>query len=64
MFYALRRPSGPLLVPMFLHGFWDTSVFLPRASGADALKFGVVFLPLAIVAARTVVRKNKDLRLG
>jgi membrane protease YdiL (CAAX protease family) len=66
LLYATRRLSGTLLVPMFLHGFWDTSVFLPHASDITKSPFpGVIIIaPFAIAAAWAVVRKNKDLRLG
>lgn len=64
MFYGARRLSGTLLVPMFLHGFWDTSIFLPNASGTDPLWIAVLVIPIAIAASWAVVRRNKDLRLG
>jgi membrane protease YdiL (CAAX protease family) len=64
LLYAVRRLSGTLLLPMLLHGLFDTSIFLPNATGAEPLALAIIFVPFAIAAAWAVVRKNKDLRLG
>lgn len=56
--YATRRLSGTLLLPMLLHGLWDGSVFLPRATGAAVNPLPVLVYPLAIVVAYVVVRRN------
>lgn len=58
LLYATRRLSGTLLLPMFLHGLWDSSVFLPHASGADPNPLVVPLYLLAAVCAYVVVRRN------
>jgi len=63
LLYAARRLSGTLLLPMFLHGFWDTSLFLPRATGSDPNLIAVVVYPLAIACAVAVVRRQRGLRV-
>ena len=55
---------GSLLLPMFLHGFWDTSLFLPRATGSDPNLWAFAVYPLAIACAVAVVRQQRGLRLG
>lgn len=62
--YAMRRLSGTLLLPMFLHGLWDSSVFLPDATGADLFPSVFILLPIAIVCAWVVIRRNRNLRLA
>ncbi|GCL64772.1 CPBP family intramembrane glutamic endopeptidase [Pseudaquabacterium pictum] len=64
LLYAARRLSGTLLLPMFLHGFWDTSLFLPRATGSDPNLVAIAVYPLAIACAVAVVRRQRGLRLG
>jgi uncharacterized protein len=64
LLYAARRLSGTLLLPMFLHGFWDTSLFLPRATGSDPNALALVLYPVAIACAVAVVRRQRGLRLG
>ena len=64
LLYAARRLSGTLLLPMFLHGFWDTSLFLPRATGSDLNLWAFAVYPLAIACAVAVVRQQRGLRLG
>ena len=36
LLWATRRLAGTLLLSMFLHGLWDSSVFLPQATDSDA----------------------------
>ncbi len=57
-FFAIRRLSGTLILCMFLHGFWDSSVFLPRASGVTASFVPFLLYPVAIVVTWAVVRRN------
>jgi membrane protease YdiL (CAAX protease family) len=61
LLWATRRLSGTLLLPMFLHGFWDSSVFLPDATGADPFVAALVLYPIAIVAVIGVVRHNRGI---
>ena len=63
LLYAARRLSGTLLLPMFLHGFWDTSLFLPRATGSDPNLLAIVVYPLAIACAVAVVRRQRGLQV-
>ena len=60
MLWATRRLTGSLLPCMFLHGFWDSSVFLPDATGAKAFAPMVVLYPIGIVVAVVVLRRSKD----
>jgi membrane protease YdiL (CAAX protease family) len=57
-FYVIRRMSGTLLLPMILHGLWDSSIFLSIATGVapSATQFAVY--PLAIACAIAMLRKN------
>lgn len=64
LLWATRRLSGTLLLCMFLHGFWDSSVFLPDATGSDAYALPLIIYPIALVCAIGVLRKNRGLRLG
>ncbi len=61
LLWATRRLSGTLLLCMFLHGFWDSSVFLPDATRADAFAPAVLLYPVAIVCVIGVLRRNKGL---
>lgn len=57
-FYAMRRMSGTLLLPMVLHGLWDSSLFLSVATGVtpSAIQFAVY--PVAIVCVIAVLRRG------
>lgn len=57
-FFAMRRISGTLLLPMFLHGLWDSSLFLPRATGGGAGILPILLIPIAIVVTWGVVHRN------
>ncbi len=57
--YIARRLSGTLLLPMFLHGFWDSSVFLPGAVGAKPSAYSVLIYPIAVVCIIVFYRNNK-----
>jgi len=46
---------------MFLHGFWDSAVFLPDATGAKAFPPMVILYAVAIVVTVAVMRRNKNL---
>lgn len=57
-FYAIRRLSGTLILPMVLHGLWDSSLFLTVATGAEPSLVQFAVYPLAIVCVVAVLRKN------
>lgn len=58
LFFAIRRISGTLILCMFLHGLWDSSIFLPRATGASANLLTFIIWPVAIAVTWAVVRRN------
>ena len=64
LLWATRRLAGTLILSMILHGLWDSSVFLPRAtdSGANLAAFFIYIIAIVVVVA--VVRRNRGLRLG
>ncbi|WP_413377920.1 CPBP family intramembrane glutamic endopeptidase [Paenibacillus taichungensis] len=49
IFYLARRSTGSLVASIFLHGFWDLSVF--SANGASALPIAGLLAPLLVIAA-------------
>lgn len=57
--YAIRRLSGTLLLPMLLHGLWDSALFLNVAVGhtPSAIQFAVY--PLAIACVIAVLRRDR-----
>lgn len=59
-FYVIRRMSGTLILPMVLHGLWDSSLFLNVATGrvTSAVQFAVY--PLAIVCMIAAIRNNRN----
>lgn len=61
--YVIRRMSGTLILPMLLHGLWDSSLFLNVATGGkpSAIQFAVY--PLAIICAIAVLRNSWNVRL-
>jgi uncharacterized protein len=64
LFFAIRRLSGTLILCMFLHGFWDSSIFLPRASDVTASPLPFLIYPVAIVITWAVVRHNGHMRMS
>lgn len=50
-FYLMRRMSGTLILPMALHGLWDSALFVSVAAGNDATPLQAVVYPLAIACA-------------
>lgn len=62
--YALRRLSGTLILPMVLHGLWDSALFLNVATGTMPSLFQYLAYPLAIAVAIAVVRRSWSDRLG
>ena len=64
LLWATRRLAGTLLLSMFLHGIWDTSLFLPGATDTDPNLVAFLLYPVAIVCVIAVVRRNRGLRLA
>jgi membrane protease YdiL (CAAX protease family) len=62
-FYAIRRMSGTLLLPMVIHGLWDSSLFLNVATGAVPSMVQFAVYPLAIACVIAVVKKNWNARV-
>jgi membrane protease YdiL (CAAX protease family) len=60
--YVIRRMSGTLVLPMFLHGLWDSSVFLNIATGTQPSIAQFAVYPLAIVCTMVVVRNSRNSR--
>lgn len=60
-FYVMRRISGTLVLPMILHGLWDSSLFLQVATGVapSAIQFAVY--PLAVVCTFVVLIRQRRL---
>ncbi len=61
LLWSIRRLSGTLLLCMFLHGFWDSSVFLPGATGDDPFPLSTLIYVIGIVCAIAVLRKNRGI---
>jgi membrane protease YdiL (CAAX protease family) len=62
-FYVIRRMSGTLILPMILHGLWDSSLFLNIATGGEPSAAQFSAYPLAIVCVIAVLLKNRNSRL-
>ena len=58
-FYVIRRMSGTLILPMVLHGLWDSSLFLTVATGGQPSPVQFVVYPLAIACAIAVALKYR-----
>jgi membrane protease YdiL (CAAX protease family) len=56
--YAIRRMSGTLILPMVLHGLWDSSLFLSVATGVETSPIQFVVYPLAIACVIAVMRRD------
>lgn len=57
--YAVRRTSGTLVLPMVLHGLWDSSLFLSVATGAQPSLVQYAAYPLAIICVIGVLLKQR-----
>jgi len=62
-FYVIRRLSGTLLLPMVLHGLWDSSLFLNVATGGEPSVAQFAIYPLAIACAVAMALNNRKARL-
>lgn len=62
-FYVIRRLSGTLLLPMALHGLWDSSLFLNVAVGRDPSAVQFAVYPLAIAVAIGLALHQRKSRL-
>lgn len=58
--YIIRRISGSLILPMVLHGLWDSSIFLSNTSGVTPTLAQWGIYPLAIICAIGALRKAKE----
>jgi membrane protease YdiL (CAAX protease family) len=61
LLWSIRRLSGTLILCMFLHGFWDSSVFLPGATDADPFFGSFAIYPIAIICVIAVLLKNRHI---
>lgn len=61
-FYVIRRVSGTLVLPMALHGLWDSSLFLNIATGGVPSAGQFAVYPLAIVCVLAVMQENQNTR--
>jgi len=62
-FYVMRRMSGTILLPMVLHGLWDSALFLNVATGGAPSAVQFAIYPLAIACTVALVRKDWNARL-
>lgn len=63
-FYAIRRLSGTLLLPMVLHGLWDSALFLSVATGVEPSAIQFAIYPLAIVGVIALLRRTWNERVS
>lgn len=61
--YVVRRISGTLLLPMLLHGLWDSALFLNGATGGEPSAIQFAAYPLAIICLIAVLRRNWAVRI-
>ena len=57
--YVIRRISGTLLLPMALHGLWDSSIFLSTATGVHPSVVQLAAYPLTIVCLIAFLRSHR-----
>ena len=55
--YVIRRVSGTLVLPMVLHGLWDSALFLSVATGVVPSPVQFAVYPLAIVCVVALLRR-------
>jgi len=56
--YVMRRLSGTLLLPIILHGLWDSSIFLTQSSGLENSLLDLIIYPIAIICVIPVIKRN------
>ena len=61
--YVMRRLSGTLLLPMVLHGLWDSSLFLSDAARHEPTALQWAVYPVAIVCVIALLVKTWNTRL-
>lgn len=61
--YVMRRISGTLILPMILHGLWDSSLFLSLATGVTPSAIQFTVYPLAVACSIVVLRRNRSARM-
>jgi membrane protease YdiL (CAAX protease family) len=61
--YVMRRLSGTLILPMILHGLWDSSLFVSIATGVTPSPIQFAVYPLAIACAIVVARNSWNARI-
>ena len=61
--YVMRRLSGTLLLPMVLHGLWDSSLFLSDAAQHEPTALQWAVYPVAIVCVIALLVKTWNMRL-
>ncbi len=62
-FYVMRRMSGTLILPMILHGLWDSSLFMNVAAGRVSSDVQFAVYPLAIICLIAVLLNSRNARL-
>lgn len=63
--YVIRRLSGSLLPAIALHGLWDTSIFLPMATGSQGFAAGALAVYiLAVICTIPIVKTSWSKRLA
>ncbi len=58
--YVVRRVSGTLILPMALHGLWDSSLLLSVATGVEPSSAQFAVYPLAVVCAIVMLLKGRN----
>ena len=62
-FYAIRRVCGNLILPMVLHGLWDSSLFLNVATGGVPSAVQFLVYPLSVACVVAVLLKSRGARM-
>lgn len=62
--YAMRRISGTLLLPMLLHGLWDSSLFITTSTGGTPSNVQLMVYPVALVCLIAVILKDREAKVN